>query len=318
MNRLKNILVGIDFSPCSVVALNQAARIARWNNARLEIVHVVNVMVVREYAEAIDRPLMLVENEIEQAMRGELNRWLAPANAGVAGETVIGMPLDVLLKKARELESGLLVLGLHGGSNGHDDPGSVALKCLRKAQTKVMLVHPEHAGPFRQVVACVDFSETSREAVEQALRVGEQDHSEIHFIHVHSSPWRQLHLPAEIPLLPADREMEYRASQQDRLRAFVGDTRGLKVRFSVVDAGSVFQGIAEYARRVSADLLVMGGRGQSELKYLLLGSTVEHLLNELPCSALVVRLPVVPAHEEAMEFTRGSSHTPGLFAVDTA
>jgi nucleotide-binding universal stress UspA family protein len=318
MNRLKNILVGIDFSPCSAVALNQAVRMARWNNARLQIVHVVNVMIVREYAEAIDRPLMLVEKEIEQAMRGELKRWLAPADVGAAGETVIGMPLDVLLRKARELESGLLVLGLHGGSNGCEDPGSIALKCLRKAQTKVMLVHPEHGGHFQKVVACVDFSETSHEAVEQALRVGEQDQSEIHFIHVLGNPWRELRFATELPLLSPEQERNHRAAQQDRLRAFVGDTRGLRVTFSVVEAGSVFRGIAEYARRVNADLLITGGRGQSDLKYLLLGSTVEHLLNELPCSALVVRLPGVPVHEEAREFTRSSLHTPAPLAVDPA
>jgi nucleotide-binding universal stress UspA family protein len=33
----------------------------------------------------------------------------------------------------------------------------------------------------------------------------------------------------------------------------------------------------------------MGAKGQTNLKYVLLGSTVERLLKEIPCSVLVVR-----------------------------
>ena len=40
MNQLKTILVGVDFSECSRCALEQAVRLAQWNNARLGIIHV--------------------------------------------------------------------------------------------------------------------------------------------------------------------------------------------------------------------------------------------------------------------------------------
>jgi hypothetical protein len=42
---------------------------------------------------------------------------------------------------------------------------------------------------------------------------------------------------------------------------------------------------------VGADLVVLGTKGRSNLGYVLLGSTVERLLREIPCSALVVRPP---------------------------
>ena len=40
MNKLKTILVGVDFSECSRCALEQAVRLARWNDAGLRIIHV--------------------------------------------------------------------------------------------------------------------------------------------------------------------------------------------------------------------------------------------------------------------------------------
>ncbi len=44
-------------------------------------------------------------------------------------------------------------------------------------------------------------------------------------------------------------------------------------------------GVAEFARQVRADLLVLGTKGRSNLGCVLLGSTVDRLLREIPCSA---------------------------------
>jgi nucleotide-binding universal stress UspA family protein len=48
MHRLKSILVGVDFSECSKAALQQAARMAKWNGATLHVLHVIESMVVTE------------------------------------------------------------------------------------------------------------------------------------------------------------------------------------------------------------------------------------------------------------------------------
>jgi universal stress protein E len=266
-------------------------RLANWNNARLQAVHVVDILTVREYAEAFEQPLMLVEKMVLEQSGERLKEWLAPAGTSVFGESIIGMPLDVLLNRAKDRDASLVVLGVRGETTAHKDAGNLALKCLRKTQTKVMLVHEQHTGPFRNVTACVDFSETAREAVEQARRVGRQDTSHVHFIHVYSGPWRRLALRLEAShSLPA-REKQYHALLESRLREFVGDTSGLQVTIRVIEADRVAHGIAEYARRTETELLVLGSKGQSNLKYLMLGSTVERLLRELPCSVLVVRPP---------------------------
>ena len=78
----------------------------------------------------------------------------------------------------------------------------------------------------------------------------------------------------------ADFEQQYRALLENRLREFVGDTKGLKATFKVIEADRVAHGIAEYAHSTATDLLVLGSKGQSNLKYLLLGSTVERLLRK--------------------------------------
>lgn len=292
MNRLQNILLGTDFSPGAKAALQQASRVADWNNAKLHVLHVVNVLALREYSELFQVPFQLVEKEAAQHSCEHLKQWIARSGVSVQGVSKIGMPLEEILNRVTESQANLLVLGLRGESTVQNEAGLLALKCLRKAPTKVMLVHEQHAGPFRDVVCCVDFSETSREAVEQARHVGQQDGSWIHFIHVHSSSWQglQFHWEENQPL--AERTNQYRALLLERLKQFVGDVSGLNAWFEIIESEVVAHGISEYAHRAGTDLLILGSKGQSNLKVLVLGSTVERLVRQIPCSILVVRPPV--------------------------
>jgi len=129
----------------------------------------------------------------------------------------------------------------------------------------------------------------SREAVVQALRVGTQDQSEVHFLHVFDPPWRRLHYRAPTPEASPDFQKQYTDALQGRLEEFVNQHEGFNLRCAVFPWSSYGQGIVQYAKEVKADFAILGTRGHASLRYLLLGSAAERLLRELPCSALTVR-----------------------------
>jgi len=179
MNKLNTILVGTDFSDCSRSALEQAVRLAKWNTARLHALHSVEYLTLSDAAWASHIPQEKLERDAVAEAKQRLQRWLAEAGASSEVQALVdlGAPIDCILRRVRETKTDLLVLGVTGSSMIPMGAGTLATKCLRKAPTKVMLVHEGHTGPFRKVVACVDFSEQSREAVAQALRVAAQDDS---------------------------------------------------------------------------------------------------------------------------------------------
>ena len=294
MNKLKTILVAADFSDCSRSALEQAVRVAKWNHARLHALHSVEYLTLSDAAWASHIPHEDLERDAVAEAKHRLQRWLAEAGAATEAQALVevGAPIDCVLRRVRETQADLLVLGVSGSSMIPMGAGTLATKCLRKATTKVMLVHEGHAGPFRKVVACVDFSEPCREAVAQALRVATQDDSQVHFLHVFTGSWGRYALVPDAWEVDEETAAKNRQALEQRLREFVGDTAGRPARFTVVEAANHGHGIAEYARRVGADLVVLGTKGRSNLGYVLLGSTVERLLREIPCSALVVRPPV--------------------------
>ena len=293
MNKLKTILAGIDFSDCSRSALDQAVRMAQWNNARLHALHSIEYLTLSDAAWASHIPQEKLEQGAAAEARQALHQWLRKSQAPSQTEVLVdvGSPIDRVLRRVRETKTDLLVLGLSGSSMIPMGAGTLATKCLRKVPAKVMLVHERQTGPFRRIVACVDFSEQSREAVTQALRVADQDHAEVHFLHVFTGSWGRYALVPDAWEVDEAQAAQYRRALELHLREFVGDTGKRSVHFAVTEAANHGHGIAEYARRVHADLLVLGTKGRSNLAYVLLGSTVERLLREIPCSALVLRPP---------------------------
>jgi universal stress protein E len=296
MNKLNTILVGVDFSDRSRSALEQAVRLARWNNAGLRIIHAMHPPSLNSADETLQQTLDGLRERMREDALARLGDWAeqAGAPAGHSREVIQGVPLDVLLTESRSQDADLLVLGATGDSLLPNGAGTLATKCLRKAGTKVLLVKPSHAQPFRRIVACVDFSEAAHEVVAQAWRVAGRDRAEIHLLHVFQPEWRLWTPTTELPAL-GNFEKSYRAILEGNLRQLAAELPEANPIVSVCPGQTHGHGIAEYCRSVNADLVILGSKGQTNLKYVLLGSTVERLLKEIPCSVLVVRPPVAAA-----------------------
>ena len=293
MNQIKSILVGVDFSAGSKVALHQAARIAQGSHATLHVLHVIESLAVTELAEALKVPIEDQQRAARSGARHELTRWIAETASHVElhADVVIGIPLEEILKRAQEVAADLVVLGAQGAHGATRGAGTLATKVLRKAPAKVLLVAGDRWQPFATVVAGVDFSATARVVVDQANHLAAQDKSCVHFLHVFDGPWHRLHYRMETPEADPDFKKQYRDLLQRRLNQFVGDTRGLEAHCILHDASSYGHGLAEYAGKVSADLIIVGNKGRTNLRYVLLGSTAERLLTDLPSSVLCVRTP---------------------------
>lgn len=279
MNQLRTILVGIDFSEGARAALDQAVLLARERGAHLRLLHVLEPIPAPEASGELAPMLEDVQELCRRHAAERLEAWAVTAGApdGHDRSVFTGLPLDVLLTESRRSACDLLVLG-HGGT--------LATKCVRKAGCKVLLVKPVRARPFRRLVAGVDFSRASRAAADQVWRVAVAGPAERHFVHVFTPSWQRWASLEELPAL-ADFERGYRVLLEGNLRQFVA-ADGAPVTYAVTAAPGHGTGLADYCRRVDADLVVVGAKGQSDLPYVRLGGTVERLLRETPCSVLVV------------------------------
>lgn len=292
MNRLQSIVLGVDFSSCSAAALQQAIRIAAWNRAKLQVIHIVERAF---HMDLVDIAAGLDPSHVVADAQEAWREFIAdiPAASELELRVEIGHPVAAIVRQAREHAADLLVLGSHGMLGHRSGTGTVATACVRKAMTKVLLVREPHTAPFKTVVACIDFSETSFRAMEQAVRVATQDGARLHVLHVFYGPWYTRHDGARTALGAADDERQYRDSLRHQLEEFskplFKEMRDLPHQYEVFTFPSYGAGITDYAQQVNADLVVLGTRGRTNLRDILWGSTAERVVRDAPGSVLTVK-----------------------------
>lgn len=292
---ISSIVVGTDFTPCSAVALGQAMRISAWTNAKIQVTHIIDTTVVIEVESALS-PMQ--QNICDSLMKEAEGAW-AGFSKGVPGAA--GLPIHIsidsrivgILRCAKESKADLIVLGAFGDRTPDVGFGTVATACVRSSNTDVLLVRDTKTGPFKTIVAAVDFSETSMRALQRAADFAARDGAELHVLHVFTAPWNQLHFGVPAPLDQPHLQMQYRDSLERRLTEFAQPALearpGLRSRLSLHDYSGHRSGIVEYAKNESADLIVLGTRGRTNMRDFLLGSTAEKALKESGCSILAVK-----------------------------
>jgi nucleotide-binding universal stress UspA family protein len=141
---------------------------------------------------------------------------------------------------------------------------------------------------FQKIVVPIDFSEHSARALEMAIDIAKQFHGSIHL--VHSYPINPILLSPYGVSIPPDLERGFRESTDMQLREWAERVRkaGVAVEiFTSADAAS--EAIVRHADEIHADLIVMGTRGLTGLKHVVLGSVAERTLRHAPCPVLTLK-----------------------------
>jgi nucleotide-binding universal stress UspA family protein len=141
-----------------------------------------------------------------------------------------------------------------------------------------------------RILVPVDFSDNAAPILEWAAHLAEEHGSRVILLHAY-------HLPVEFQqlegaYLPDDFWTHVRAETEQTLARYAEGLRaqGLEVE-TLAREGYPATVIEEEAERQKADLIVIGTRGHSGFKHLLLGSIAERVVQRAPCPVLTVKTP---------------------------
>lgn len=295
MKPLKTLLVGVDFSPCSGNALREAVRVAALQGADIRVLHVI----ASELAIDLESALRPMQSGIREGLVADVHKewsrfsFQLGLDQKISFDVRIDHRLSGLIRAASESAADLLVLGAFGTVRPEVGTGTVATSCVRHAPCDVLLVRDTHVGPFKSIVAAVDFSDASARALRRAVEWAVQDHSQLHVIHDFDPPWNRLHYRAPTPQADPKFITAYTESLHRRLREFcrpaLEHLPALSVHYSLTEGAAHRSEIAAYAQLKGADLICLGTRGSSNVRDFFLGSTAEKVLLLAPCSILAVR-----------------------------
>ncbi len=143
---------------------------------------------------------------------------------------------------------------------------------------------------FRTIVAAIDFSETSDDALKVACELAACHGSELHLLHVIPDA-RQQAWSVEAPGLDFSALQQESMADAERMLAArtAQATAGLsKVVRRVVAGLPAAREIDQYAASHGADLIVVGTHGYGPVRRLVLGSVADRVVRMAPCPVLTV------------------------------
>jgi universal stress protein A len=141
---------------------------------------------------------------------------------------------------------------------------------------------------IEKILAPVDFSSASEQAVKYAQRLAEEFHAELIFLHVLESANS---LPfAVLPTASAFSEKEMVKAEKN-LHTQVGHARTAGVLDArwVLRTGVATHEIVEAAKELDVDLIVIASHGFTGWKHFAIGSTAERVARAAACPVMVVR-----------------------------
>lgn len=153
---------------------------------------------------------------------------------------------------------------------------------------------------FSRILVAIDGSASSIHATDYAISIAIKNDSQLIILYVIDF-YKYTHLSSSIILAPTFGSEKYLEEKneaegqmnkiKEKFKLKIKDnTKSKKLKTEIVEgAKSVATTIIEYAELENIDLIVIGSRGRTSFKKLLLGSVSSNIIKNAHCAVLVIR-----------------------------
>lgn len=282
MRLVEKILLAHDFSKSSENVVANAIGLAKIFHSKIIPIHVLPDDVVSEKVKAL-------LNEVAITKLEETTKMIT--DEGIEAEDYIlesGAPYDGIVEAAIAENANLIMIG--SGANREEEKfklGTTTERIIQKSEKPVFVVKEGMPLNVQNILCPVDFSETSRRALKNAITMAHRFKAELIILGVcelQESTW----FSSE-----NDRteENEKRCAQhKDRFDHFLADINLTGLEWTKeIRKGKPADEILSVIHEKMVDLLVMGTQGRTGLGRLIIGSVTEKVIREVPCSFLTLK-----------------------------
>jgi nucleotide-binding universal stress UspA family protein len=144
--------------------------------------------------------------------------------------------------------------------------------------------------PLKRIIVPLDGSDFSFRAAKYAIKIAKMANAEIIFMHAVVNPPYGDPRSAGIMITAYIKEAEELAELWYVKAGNMASNAGVKfMAETILDVASAADSIVNYAESKKADLIVIGTKGRTGLKRLLLGSVASGVVTHARCPVLVTR-----------------------------
>jgi nucleotide-binding universal stress UspA family protein len=142
---------------------------------------------------------------------------------------------------------------------------------------------------LNKILVPIDFSDTSKKALQYALRFAEQFRCEIVLLHVVEPTTPMVSAPLAVEVFPQPPDDSLAAKKELAALAARSGNNATNSISSTIRIGHPPNEITKAAKDLDADLIVIATHGYTSWRHLCMGSTAERVVRTAPCPVLVVR-----------------------------
>jgi len=274
MNR---ILVGIDFSDCSINAYEHALTIADKSKSEIRLVWV-------SKPEAIKECFDTVPDNLFEAINNKFVELIEKYRAGVQIPNIDfvikeGKIYREIVTAAEEWKADLIIIGTHGKSGFEEFwMGSNAFRLISATRIPVITIRGgvDIGRELKTIVLPIDSSVETRQKIPFTARIAELFNAVVHVMAIYTTTVAEM-------VLKVDR---YSAQTLQYL-----EEEQVKVVFKEVHTENLSKAIIDYALEVEANLISIMKEQEKATKNFWLGTYASQIVNHSP-------IPVLSIHSE--------------------
>ncbi len=280
--KIEKILIPIDFSETSLLAIEHAAFIAQLYKAELVLLHVVEKY--WEQFSVIQPELMIpVPNDFENAIANKLEEIAANilTKYGVKSACITseGNVFSEILSVSKERHIDMIVMGTHGTSGlAEFFIGSNTFKVVTQSQCPVLSVqgHAKKLG-FKDILLPIDDSVHSRQKVNHAIVLAQHFASKIHI--------------AGLPNSTDPSDLKKFELKLDQIEELIKKS-DLSYSRKTIQGNNQARLTEEYSKTINADIIVIMTDQDEDITGRLMGTFAQQIINHSKTPVLSIQ-PVI-------------------------
>ncbi len=164
---------------------------------------------------------------------------------------------------------------------------------LERVEAPVPDLVPAVEGQYERILVPVKLGPIGEEMLATAIRLAEERGGRIHALHV-------IRVPLDLPLDAELLEDEERASAALIDAKLLAAEHGVAIELATVRSRAIGEAIVEEAKKVGADLIVLGSSARWRRQSRFFSPTVDHVLRHAPCEVMVLAYPQGVLEEELL------------------
>lgn len=298
-SKIKNILVTIDFSKNSDLAISRAIHLAKTTNAKLTIMHVVQRKSTDNFLDStlknlFPKALWLSTEEHRAILLQEKIDSLPHHGVEISSVLITkGKPNVKILQFAKKNKFDLLVIGAHGKYSLRDTfVGTTAEYIARKTTCPVLIIKNQLSNRFGKILIPTDFSKVSKRALDYASYLFPK--GTFRLLHVGDYHFENLLIKEEKKReIPKNTIAKIRKAilfyLNNKMKLF---SKGYNKKLGKFTSDIVFgypgPSIIKAAKSSNSDVIVMGTQGHGKHHYLSIGSVAQWVLTDCDKDILLV------------------------------